>query len=138
MAKLRGEAGAVLDDLMLLGTEKTNGVIVEDIALHLFGEMATAHEFETGRRSHGVGGKQARCTEVGAIHSLHRAGRHPRKARTGRVQKEILSVSIERDAPRVRNAELCMTRELFGAWAVAEEATIGTAHWAVHRLHIAM
>ena len=44
LAKLRGEAGAVLDDLMLLGTEKTNGVIVEDITLHLFRKMATAHE----------------------------------------------------------------------------------------------
>ena len=54
------------------------------------------------------------------------------------MQEEVLSIPVKRNTPRVRDAELCMTRELFGARAVAEEATVGGTHRPVNRLHIAV
>ena len=54
------------------------------------------------------------------------------------MQEEVLSIPVKRNTPRVRDAELCMTRELFGARAVAEEATVGGTHRPVNRLHVAV
>ena len=100
--------------------------------------MAAGDELQARCRPHGIGGEQARRAEIGAVHSFHRAGGHPRKARARSVQEEVLPISVKRNAPRIRDAELRMAREFLGARAVAEEAAIGAAHGAVHRLHIAM
>ena len=46
MAKFGGEAGAVLYDLVLFGTEETDGVVDEHIALDVVGKVAAGNELE--------------------------------------------------------------------------------------------
>ena len=52
------------------------------------------------------------------------------------MQEEVLPISVKRNAPRIRDAELRMAREFLGARTVAEKPAVGTAHGAVHRLHV--
>ena len=52
------------------------------------------------------------------------------------MEEKILTVLVEGDAPRIRDAELGVADEFFALWGVAVKSSVGASDWAVGGFHV--
>src|SRR5690606_28942133 len=100
--------GAFVGKRMLLGSQETNGIVDQEIALHLIWEMATGYKFQPRGRSHTVirFDQAPRRVGVNTIARFYRSRHHPTDIWTGSFRIEILSPFIEGNAPRIEGIRL--------------------------------
>ena len=134
------EARALLRDRVLLGPEEADGVVDQDVALHVVGEVAAADELEAGGRTdhlglgHEVGRKRGELAERHA----QRGRGHPAQVGVGRIREEILAEGVKGDAPGIGDAHAGGALKLAALGRVAEEAAVGAAFDAVGGLDVAV
>ena len=98
--------------------------------------MTAGNEFQTGGGSHLVGRDQIGSLDIDAVDRLHRTGHHPGKFGAGGVQKKVLSVVVERDAPGVGHPKLSIVDQFSALRSVAIKYAVVAAHGAVRRFHV--
>ena len=130
------ESRAIVAESVLFGAEKSDGVIDENIALDLVGEVAAGDDFESGS------GADFYFQEVGwigrevAIAYADGTGEHPAHIGVGGVGEEVLSPFIEGDAPGIWNGKSNAAFEVSAGGIVAKEASVRAADGAVGRFDI--
>ena len=138
MAILGRKTGILVDHFVLLGSEETNVVVDQYVSLDLVGEMATGNEFHPRGRADLVGSEYAGGLQVGSVASFDHSRQHPGKAGSRGVQEKVLTIVVERHAPRVRYAELGVPNDGFSLRAIAKESTVRTSLRTEHGLHVAV
>jgi len=132
--------GFGIAELMLFGAEEADGVVEEDVALDLIGEVAAGDEFESGGGADPLAffeDTRGLWSELTVV-EIDRAGSHPMEIGVGGFEKEGLAVVIEGGAPGVGDGEAGGALEVVALRAVAEEAAVGTADGAVGRFDVAV
>lgn len=130
---LAGEAGLGVAEVMLFGAEETNGVVEEDVALDVIGEVSAGDKFESG------GGADAVVffEDAGwfgselAVVDIDGTGSHPVEVGVGSFEEEGLAKVIESGAPWVGDGEAGGAFEVVALRAVAEEASVRATDGAV-------
>ena len=125
---------------MLFGTEEADGVVEEDVALDLIGEVSAGDEFEPGSGADALGifKNGGRLGAELAVVDIDRAGGHPVEVGVGSFEEERLAEVIEGGAPRVGDGEAGGALEVVALRAVAEKSAVGTADGAVGRFDVAV
>jgi hypothetical protein len=133
-------AGFGVEHLVLFGAEEADGVVEEDVALDLIGEVAAGDEFESGGGADALAFFEDARRFGGelAVVEIDGAGSHPVEVGVGGFEEKGLAVAIEGGAPGVGDGEAGGAFEVVALGRVAEEAAIGTADGAVGGFDVAV
>ena len=125
---------------MFLCAQKANGVVDQEITLHLVGEVTARHKFEARCRPHHMVFLDQLLRLVGefAVARQHRAGQHPAHVGAGRFGEKRLPPIIKRDAPRVRNGQLSGAFQFVQLGAVPVKTAVCSPYRPIRRFHVGM
>ena len=133
-------ACAVFRDSVLLRAEEADSVVDNQIALNVIGEMAAADEVQAGGWTDLLGIRNEVRWQRSKFTKRYPQGRwgHPADIGIRGIRKEVLAISIEGNAPRIRNTHAQGAFKLLTLRGVTEEATVGAPLHAIRRFDVAM